>query len=205
VRRPTEMMRMWFRNACGTLTPEGRKRRALRGEEGTELVEFALSAWLLFILVFGLVELCLVLFSYNTAAEAAKHSPLALCSGSERVRRHGYLGRHYHPRTGDSRRRADDTDGQLVHKLDNLLSHSNFCQYRSRKLGPGASAICICECPVHIKKLTYRDQHISDGDLAITREVSASRPRGQGSGSSLCSWRQTALRTATSPEPAAWA
>jgi Flp pilus assembly protein TadG len=68
------MMRMWFRNACGTLTPEGRKRRALRGEEGTELVEFALSAWLLFILVFGLVELCLVLFSYNTAAEAARNT-----------------------------------------------------------------------------------------------------------------------------------
>jgi Flp pilus assembly protein TadG len=46
----------------------------LRGEEGAELVEFALSAWLLFVFIFGLVELCLVIFSYNTAAEAARNT-----------------------------------------------------------------------------------------------------------------------------------
>jgi Flp pilus assembly protein TadG len=63
---------MWFKQACGVAARAGRKRRALRGEEGAELVEFALCSWLLFMFIFGVVELCLVLFSFNTAAEAAR-------------------------------------------------------------------------------------------------------------------------------------
>jgi Flp pilus assembly protein TadG len=47
---------------------------APRGEEGAELVEFALCAWLLSMFIFGLVELCLVLFMYNTANEAARNT-----------------------------------------------------------------------------------------------------------------------------------
>ena len=74
MRRPTEMMWMWFRNARGTVARAGREKRTLRGEEGAELVEFALTSWLLSIFIFGLVELCLVIFSYNTAAEAARNT-----------------------------------------------------------------------------------------------------------------------------------
>lgn len=43
-------------------------------EEGAELVEFAFSASILFLLVFGLMELCIALFMYNTAAEAARET-----------------------------------------------------------------------------------------------------------------------------------
>jgi Flp pilus assembly protein TadG len=44
----------------------------VRGEDGEELVEFAISAFVLCLFVFGVIELCLVLFSFNTAAEAAR-------------------------------------------------------------------------------------------------------------------------------------
>jgi len=74
VRRSFKIMRVWFGQAFRSAARGDGKRRALRGEEGAELVEFALSAWLLFILVFGLIELCLVLFAFNTAAEAARNT-----------------------------------------------------------------------------------------------------------------------------------
>jgi len=63
VRRSIKRMRVWFGRACGS---------AARGEDGAELVEFALSSWILIIFIFGIIELCLVLFAYNTANEAAR-------------------------------------------------------------------------------------------------------------------------------------
>jgi len=57
-----------------------------RNELGAELVEFALSSAVFFIFIFGVFELCLVLFMYNTAAGAARETTRwasvrgALCS-----------------------------------------------------------------------------------------------------------------------------
>jgi Flp pilus assembly protein TadG len=47
-------------------------RSLLRGEEGAETVEFALSASLLFFFIFGVIEWGLVFFMTNTANEAAR-------------------------------------------------------------------------------------------------------------------------------------
>ena len=63
MRRSIKRMRVWFGRACGS---------AARGEDGAELVEFALSSWILIIFIFGIIELCFVLFAYNTANEAAR-------------------------------------------------------------------------------------------------------------------------------------
>lgn len=48
------------------------KSRSLRGEEGAEIVEFALSAMILFTFFFAIIELGIVLFMQNTAAEVAR-------------------------------------------------------------------------------------------------------------------------------------
>jgi Flp pilus assembly protein TadG len=49
-------------------------RNGLRDQQGAELVEFALSASVLFLFIFGLMELCIVFFMYNTVAEAARET-----------------------------------------------------------------------------------------------------------------------------------
>jgi Flp pilus assembly protein TadG len=49
-------------------------RDGLQTEEGAELVEFALASTVLFLFVFGLMELCIVFFMYNTVAEAARET-----------------------------------------------------------------------------------------------------------------------------------
>jgi len=46
--------------------------RRLAAEDGAELIEFAVASTVFFLFVFGFVELCLVFFMYNTAAEAAR-------------------------------------------------------------------------------------------------------------------------------------
>lgn len=43
-------------------------------EQGAELVEFAFASGIFFIFIFGFIELCVVLFMYNTAAEAARET-----------------------------------------------------------------------------------------------------------------------------------
>jgi Flp pilus assembly protein TadG len=43
-------------------------------EEGAELVEFALASTVLFLFIFGLMQLCVVFFMYNTAAEVARET-----------------------------------------------------------------------------------------------------------------------------------
>jgi len=55
-----------------TASQRNRGRRLLREEEGAEMVEFAISAVVLFTFVFGIIEFCIVLFMFNTAAEAAR-------------------------------------------------------------------------------------------------------------------------------------
>jgi Flp pilus assembly protein TadG len=65
-------MHSLFSKDSEVILRNGRKRSCLRGEEGAELVEFALSTSILFLFVFGLIEICLVFFLYNTAAEAAR-------------------------------------------------------------------------------------------------------------------------------------
>lgn len=49
-----------------------RIRRATRGESGSSIVEFALASLILFSLVFGVMAMCLALYSYNVTAEAAR-------------------------------------------------------------------------------------------------------------------------------------
>ncbi len=44
------------------------------GEEGAEVVEFALASSVFFLFVFGFMELCMLLFMYNTVAEAARET-----------------------------------------------------------------------------------------------------------------------------------
>jgi Flp pilus assembly protein TadG len=49
-------------------------RNCLRSDEGAELVEFAISVSVLFLFIFGLMELCIVFFMYNNCAEAARET-----------------------------------------------------------------------------------------------------------------------------------
>jgi Flp pilus assembly protein TadG len=51
-----------------------RARRALRVEAGATMVEFALASVILFTLVFGVIAICLALYSYNVTAEAAREA-----------------------------------------------------------------------------------------------------------------------------------
>ena len=46
--------------------------RRLGDEKGQDLVEFALIASLLFLLIFGILDLSIVIFSYDTIANAAR-------------------------------------------------------------------------------------------------------------------------------------
>lgn len=74
VRGSIKLMRKWHGKVRESTARIMRNRSVPRGEQGAELVEFALSAWLLSMFIFGLVELCLVLFMYNTANEAARNT-----------------------------------------------------------------------------------------------------------------------------------
>jgi Flp pilus assembly protein TadG len=48
--------------------------RVPRDESGSALVEFALTSVILFTLVFGVIAICLALYSYNVTAEAAREA-----------------------------------------------------------------------------------------------------------------------------------
>lgn len=74
MRLSIRMMLKWIGKARGSTARGMRGRGVPRGEEGSELVEFALCSSLLFLFIFGLVELCLVLFALNTANEAARNT-----------------------------------------------------------------------------------------------------------------------------------
>jgi Flp pilus assembly protein TadG len=60
-----------------------RMRRTLRAERGSSIVEFAMASIILFTLVFGLLAICLALYSYNVTAEAAREATrFAIVRGS---------------------------------------------------------------------------------------------------------------------------
>ena len=49
-----------------------RLKRLAGDEEAAELVEFAISAWILFMLLFGIIEFCLLIYSESVVAYAAQ-------------------------------------------------------------------------------------------------------------------------------------
>ena len=51
-----------------------RTQHALRNESGSSLVEFALSAVVLFMLIFGVIAICMALYTYNVVAETAREA-----------------------------------------------------------------------------------------------------------------------------------
>jgi Flp pilus assembly protein TadG len=51
-----------------------RVRRTVGAEEGATMVEFAMASIILFTLVFGVISICLALYSYNVTAEAAREA-----------------------------------------------------------------------------------------------------------------------------------
>lgn len=60
-----------------------RMRRASRDESGSSLVEFAAASTILFMLVFGVMAICLALYSYNIVSEAAREATrFAIVRGS---------------------------------------------------------------------------------------------------------------------------
>jgi Flp pilus assembly protein TadG len=52
----------------------GRHGRALCDDSGATIVEFAVSATILFTVLFGVLAICLALYSYNVVAEAAREA-----------------------------------------------------------------------------------------------------------------------------------
>ena len=58
----------------GTHPLASRIRRTLRAEAGTSIVEFAMASIILFTLVFGVMAICLALYSYNVVSEAAREA-----------------------------------------------------------------------------------------------------------------------------------
>jgi Flp pilus assembly protein TadG len=48
--------------------------RTLRAEAGSSIVEFALASIILFALVFGVMAICMALYSYNVVSEAAREA-----------------------------------------------------------------------------------------------------------------------------------
>jgi Flp pilus assembly protein TadG len=49
-------------------------RRTLRADRGSSIVEFAMASIILFTLVFGVMAICLALYSYNVVSEAAREA-----------------------------------------------------------------------------------------------------------------------------------
>jgi Flp pilus assembly protein TadG len=68
---------------------ESRERGCLRGEEGTELVEFALTLPILLGIIFGLMQICLAFYTHEYISELARegtryaivHGPTCKTSG----------------------------------------------------------------------------------------------------------------------------
>lgn len=57
--------------------------RAIRVEAGSSIIEFAFASIILFTLVFGVIAICLALYTYNVVAEAARDgSRYAMVRGS---------------------------------------------------------------------------------------------------------------------------
>jgi len=74
VKRLDRMVRSLFSKDSGLPIRDCRNGGNLSGEEGSEIVEFALSAVLLFAFLFGVTAFCVMLFMRSTAAEAARET-----------------------------------------------------------------------------------------------------------------------------------
>jgi Flp pilus assembly protein TadG len=74
MKHPNRSRRFPHRWSAGLCSQRKQSGTRLRGEEGAALVEFAFSVSVLFLVVFGFLWLCVVLFMYNTAAEAAREA-----------------------------------------------------------------------------------------------------------------------------------
>jgi Flp pilus assembly protein TadG len=48
--------------------------RRVRGDSGATVVEFALSAAIVFMMLFGIMEMCLAFYTYNFVSEAARET-----------------------------------------------------------------------------------------------------------------------------------
>jgi Flp pilus assembly protein TadG len=58
----------------GVRSVASRVRRTVGAEVGSSMVEFAVASVILFTLVFGVIAICLALYSYNVTAEAAREA-----------------------------------------------------------------------------------------------------------------------------------
>jgi Flp pilus assembly protein TadG len=89
VMRSARLLRALLRPVRHFPWREGRERGCLRGEEGTELVEFALTLPILLGLIFGLMQVCLALYTHEYLSELARegtryamvHGPTCKISG----------------------------------------------------------------------------------------------------------------------------
>lgn len=71
-RRLRRVVYSLFAKDSGRTPQNSVKSRNFRSEEGAEIVEFAFAATALFVFFFGVIELGIVLFMQNTAAEVAR-------------------------------------------------------------------------------------------------------------------------------------
>jgi Flp pilus assembly protein TadG len=55
-------------------TSIGLRWRAVRGDSGATVVEFALSAGIVFMMLIGIMEMCLAFYTYNFVSEAARET-----------------------------------------------------------------------------------------------------------------------------------
>ena len=65
-------LRLRFPGASRGVRSRGQRSSLLAGEEGATLVEMAVSTAVLFLLVIGMMEMCLALYAYNFISNAAR-------------------------------------------------------------------------------------------------------------------------------------
>ena len=71
-RRCAGLLRALLRRDCDLAVAEGRSRDATGNEDGSALIETAVSLPVLFTLLFCFMELCLAFYSYDTISESAR-------------------------------------------------------------------------------------------------------------------------------------
>ncbi len=72
MRRLAGRTRLDPRHLCKHLPQDGPAQRRRRGEQGATMVETALSMLILLAILFGLIEMCLALYSYYFLSDAAR-------------------------------------------------------------------------------------------------------------------------------------
>jgi Flp pilus assembly protein TadG len=79
IRRLKHIVRSFLRRDGRSAAVAGCVQRCIRDEAGQELIEFAFGASVVFVLIFGVMELCIVLFTYSSIAEAAREASRWAC------------------------------------------------------------------------------------------------------------------------------